>query len=389
MMCALFLMLLLDTGSMKERIKNLQKGLASEGSCNIILVFLLAGGFSGITRGAGCMQEAVMALIHYLPPAYVICGLFLLTCAASMGLGTSVGIIGLLGPFAMEVAQGNHTVALWCIGAVIGGAAFGDNLSLISDTSIAASQTIGVAPQKKFAANLRVAVWACLGVLAVYIFGNVPVVHYVSCCPVDTISWWKLLPYALVIVVALMGVPVIAALFSITLFTGLINILFTDYTFVSFAQDWQKGMWSMMPITLLTFLLGALQAFIVRRGGVKFLEKKYPKPYIAELIIAKMGVLWTLLFANNTVAILFSGRSVKKIVEKNNLSAANAASVLDIFATATKCVIPHGTQLLLGASFVGCSPISIMPYCLYSFALALSALLFLLVRVNTTHKTGA
>lgn len=373
---ALFVSLLFDKGPFSERVKLLNKGLAREGSANIIAIFILVGGLSGVTQGSGCMQEAVTAIMHYIPPGYVISAVFLLTCLASMALGTSNGVISLLGPFAAELAQGNKATALWCLGAVVSGAAFGDNLSLISDTSIAASQTINVAPRDKFYANAPIALCACCMLLGFYALYGIPKVSYLPLCD-QGITYWQLLPYVTVITISLLGVPVLIAAFVTTFFTLILNITLSDYTLIAFSKDWLKGMWGMMPITILTFFLGALQSFIVRHGGVQFLERKYKTPHIATAVIAKMGVVSTVLFANNTVAILFSGYTVKKIVQKNNLSPALGASILDIFATATKCIIPHGTQLLLASSFIGCSPLTLLPYCGYSFALVLSSLFFL------------
>ena len=371
---ALFLTVLLDKGKLEERVQNLNTGLGGNSAAGIIPILILAGGFSGVTQGSGCMQEAVTAIMTHIAPPYVISCLFLLTCLAALGLGTSMGVISLLGPFAVELSQGNTHVALWCLGAVVSGAAFGDNLSIISDTSIASSQTVGVCPRSKFLANLPPALCACLGVLCVYVIFGAPDVYYVPLCSTH-VSYWQLLPYLTIIVISLLGIPVLYALFITTLLTLALNIILRDYTFIKFSADWMKGLWSMMPITVLTFLLSGLHNFIVRHGGISFLEKTYKSPYRAEIVIAKMGVICTILFANNTVAILFAGHSVKNIVKKNNLSPAVGASLLDIFATVTKCAIPHGTQLLLASSLIGCSPLSVIPYCVYSFALSISALI--------------
>jgi len=376
-MFALVVSVFLDHGKWSERVGRLYEGLANENTTGIIIIFLLAGGYSAIAKGSGCMQEVIAMTTHFFSPSYVLCGIFALSCIVGMALGTSMGVIGLFGPLAVEIAQGNVDIATWTLGAVVSGAAFGDNLSIISDTSIAAAHTIGVSPRAKFVENLKVAMCACLLVFVLYLCFDVPEIHYVADMPHNDIVWWRVAPYFLIILTAFLGVPVPIVLFGSIFLTGLLAVALSDYTLVGCASDWQKGMFSMMPITILTFLLGALQHFVMRQGGIKFLEKKYANPYVAALVIMKMGIIWTVTFANNTVAILFSGHSVRKITEKNDINPAFAASFLDMFATATKCIIPHGTQLLLAGSFMGISPLQIMPYCFYSFTLAFSALLFL------------
>ena len=370
-MPALFLTLLLDKGSMEERTDALCRGFSNQGIAGMLFIFFLAGGFSAVTKGVGCVQEAVLFTKSYLPESAILCGTFLVSSIISMALGTSMGVIGVLGPFVVEMAKGDKSAVLWLIGAVISGAALGDNLSLVSDTSIAASQTLGVRAHEKFLENARVALWATVLVVAGYLLsaiaGFAPGLDVQSVA--GSVVWWKLLPYLAIIVVALRGVPVVLALFGTTLFAAFLGIVFADYSLEAFAQDFKNGVFEMTEVAILSFCLGGLQSFVIRNGGADTVAKKYNSPRRAAWVIAKISLITDVIFANNTVAILFSGSTVKKIAQDNGVPKPFAASILDIFATATQCIIPHGAQLLLASSLVGCSPVAVMPFCFYSLAL--------------------
>ena len=282
-----------------------------------------------------------------------------------------MGVIGVLGPFVVQMAAGDQSIAFWLVGAVISGAAFGDNLSLVSDTSIAASQTVGVTPKQKFAENAKIALWASLAVVLIYL-----VCSYLGYAPnVDVgnsesqVVFWKLLPYVAIIVVALLGAPVVIALFGTTVFAALLGLFFGDYTLEGFAQDLKNGFFEMTEVAILSFCLGGLQAFVIRNGGIDKVARQYKSQRRASWVIAKFSFITDVIFANNTVSILFAGSTVKKIAENNKVPLAFSASLMDVFATASQCIIPHGAQMLLASSFLGCSPLEIMPYCLYSFAL--------------------
>ncbi|MCY4413474.1 MAG: hypothetical protein OXC30_00610 [Alphaproteobacteria bacterium] len=378
-MPALFLSVLLDSGSLKKRVDNLCKGFANEGIAAMLFIFFLAGAFSEVSKGIGSVQEAVLITQEFLPSGAILPGIFFVSCLISMALGTSMGVIGVVGPFAVELAHGDSLAALWLIGAVVSGSAFGDNLSLVSDTSIAASQTVGVTPKEKLIANAPTALIACISVIVLYgifsAFGATPILGNENIAA--DISWWKLLPYVMVTGLALAGIPVTLSLFGSILFAALLGISFSDYSATTFAEQFKEGIFSMKEVAILSFFLGGIQAFIVRHKGLEILEKSYKNPYRASWFIAKISIISDIIFANNTIAILFSGQSVKRIAEKNKLQAAKAASTLDVFATATQCIIPHGAQILLASSIVSQSPINIMPFCFYPLALYVIGALFL------------
>jgi len=377
-MPALFLVILLDKGGWEERTTALCKGFANPGIAGMLFIFFLAGGFAAVTKGVGCVQEAVLVTKAYLPDSAILCGAFVVASLISMSLGTSMGVIGVLGPFVVEMAQGDAQAVLWLIGAIVGGAAFGDNLSLVSDTSIAASQTVGVSARDKFLANARIALISAAVVVIFYLLSSA--LQWAPALKQTTISesvvWWKLLPYPLIITLALLGCPVVLALFGTTLFAALLGILFSDYSLVALASDFKNGIFDMTEVAILSFCLGGLQAFVVRHGGASTIERRYATPKKAVGVIAKMSTLTDVIFANNTVSILFVGSAVKNIAQKNNLSLPFAASLMDIFATATQCLIPHGAQLLLASSLAQCSPIALMPYCIYSFALYICSIAY-------------
>ena len=233
----------------------------------------------------------------------------------------------------------------------------------------------------KFLSNLRVAILASLFVVGVYGLGAV--CNFVPALEVTASSgsvvWWKLFPYIFIIVIAMLGTPVVIALFVAMFFTSFLGIIFEEYSWTAFAQDFKNGIFDMTEVAILSFCLGGLQSFVIRSGAANTIAKKYPSPRKASWVIAKISVITDIIFANNTVAILFSGATVKKIAEHNNIPKPFSASLMDIFATATQCVIPHGAQLLLASTLVGCSPLSIMPFCFYSFALYVCGVVFLCI----------
>ena len=369
-------LVLLGRGSWEQRIDDFAKGLADKGVALMILVFFVAGGFSSAVKYIGGVDAAVMLIKSCSTGVGVLPVTFLLSCFLSLSLGTSMGVIALVAPFAVEIAGADVALQIWLVGAVVGGAAFGDNLSLVSDTSIAASQTLGVSPLHKFKENAKVAIPATIITVLLYVFcsqkGGAASFSEALPSGVDIV---KVLPYVLVIVLSFLRVPVVLALLVGALCALVIGLCFSK-GLLGFFDAYKTGVLEMAEVAILSFFLGGLKSFIQEDELGAFVSSSPHKNGYIQ--IAKMGVVSDLIFANNTVAILFVGPVVKILAKKKNLSLAESASTLDIFATCVQCLIPYGAQLLLAASIVKASPlklaiVSLYPWCLGALALCLLA----------------
>lgn len=359
--------------------------LQGMGDANILLmclIFLLAGAFANVTRQIGAVDAVVALGVGALPAALILPGLFLVASFLSLAIGTSMGTIAAVTPIALGVSDAAGIDRALVVGAVIGGATFGDNLSVISDTAIAAARTQGCTVREKFRENARIALPAAL--LTVLFLAWVGDASPVTTG--DSASPWLIMPYVLVLVLAVIGLDVLVVLTIGLLFAGLIGFVLgdQDYSLSGFSNDIYAGFESVIEITLLALFIGGLGALIKAAGGLDWLARQiatfargHSGRRAGEWSIAALAAATDVFTANNTVAILISGGLARDIAERHDVPAARAASLLDIFVCSVQSLLPYGAQILLAASLAGLSPLALVGKAHYCWLLVAVTILFM------------
>ncbi len=362
--------------------QTLLQGMGDGNVMLMCLIFLLAGAFATVSKAIGAVDAVVALGLGALPAGLILPGLFLVAAFVSLSIGTSMGTLAAVVPIALGVADAAGLDRVLVTSAVLGGAMFGDNLSIISDTTIAATRSQGAEMRDKFRENFRIALPAAIAtVVLLATLGDAAPVE----AP-DTASPWLVLPYAVVLGLALAGLDVVLVLGIGLVVSGVFGfVLAQEYDVVSFAGDIYLGFESMVEITLLSILIGGLAALIKATGGLAWLAQviaKFARGHTGrrsgELSIAALAAGSDALTANNTVAILVTGSLAKDIAQRHGISPRRAASVLDIFACVVQGVLPYGAQILLAASLAAVSPLALAGSVYYCWLLALSAIGFML-----------
>jgi Na+/H+ antiporter NhaC len=362
--------------------QTLLQGMGDSNVMLMCLIFLLAGAFATVSKAIGAVDAVVALGLGALPASLILPGLFLVAAFVSLSIGTSMGTVAAVVPIALGVADAAGLDRVLVIGAVLGGAMFGDNLSIISDTTIAATRSQGAEMRDKFRENFKIALPAAIATIV--LLGTLG-----DAAPVeapDAASPWLVLPYVLVLGLALAGLDVVLVLGIGLVASGIFGfVLAKDYDVVSFAGDIYLGFESMVEITLLSILIGGLAALIKVTGGLDWLAQviaKFARGHTGrrsgEISIAALAAGSDALTANNTVAILVTGSLAKDIAQRHGISPRRAASVLDIFACVVQGVLPYGAQILLAASLAAVSPLALAGSVHYCWLLALSAVAFML-----------
>ena len=339
------------------------------GNSNVMLmalIFLLAGAFSGVAKGMGAVDATVNFALSIIPQNFLIIGLFIIACFISLAMGTSVGTIVALVPIGLGISEHTGLAVALVTAAVIGGAMFGDNLSIISDTTITAVRTQGAQMKDKFRVNFWIVLPAAL--MTSVIFG---VLTWGEAAPIAHVDYSliKIVPYLIVIVLALMGMNVFFVLtLGITL-AGVVGLVDGSYQLMDVIQQVGDGMASMYNMAFLAILIAGMVEIIKFNGGIEFIlqaiMKRISTSKGAEFGIAGLVALTNLATANNTIAILIAGPLAKDIATQYNIEPRKAASLLDVFSCMVQGVLPYGAQFLVAASLAGISPLNILPYSFY------------------------
>ncbi|CCU78963.1 Methionine transporter MetT [Halanaerobium saccharolyticum subsp. saccharolyticum DSM 6643] len=377
---------LMGSGSMEERVSSFVKGAGENNVIIMCMIYLLAGAFSTVSQAVGGVDATVNLGLSIIPSQFLLPGLFLIAAFIATAMGTSMGTIGAVVPIAVGIASKAALPLPLTIGAVIGGAMFGDNLSIISDTTIAATQTQGVEMRDKFKMNLLIVLPAAILTLVFLFFSGETAVQ-ASQYSYELI---KVVPYIAVLFFALIGVNVFMVLFGGMLLSGLIGIVFGDFTFIAMAQEAYAGFNSMTEVFFLSMFAGGLAAMIRKEGGLQYLiytiSSKINSSKGAELGIAALVSVTDVCTANNTVAIIISGPLAKNIAIENDVDLRRSASLLDIFACVWQGIIPYGAQILLAGSLAKISPIQIIPNLHYNFLVLLAGLLAIYFAFPSAEK---
>lgn len=339
------------------------------GNSNVMLmalIFLLAGAFSSVAKGMGAVDATVNFALSIIPQNFLIIGLFIIACFISLAMGTSVGTIVALVPIGLGISEHTGLAVALVTAAVIGGAMFGDNLSIISDTTITAVRTQGAQMKDKFRVNFWIVLPAAF--MTSVIFG---VLTWGEAAPITHVDYSliKIVPYLIVIVLALMGMNVFFVLtLGITL-AGVVGLVDGSYQLMDVIQQVGDGMAGMYNMAFLAILIAGMVEIIKFNGGIEFIlqaiMKRISTSKGAEFGIAGLVALTNLATANNTIAILIAGPLAKDIATQYNIEPRKAASLLDVFSCMVQGVLPYGAQFLVAASLAGISPINILPYSFY------------------------
>ena len=384
----------------EEKIKVITKGVGDENIITMCLVFLAAGGFSGAVRAAGGVDSTVNFCLSILPSSVAVMGLMLIGCFISLSMGTSMGTIAALSPIAAGISEKTGFSAALCIGAVVCGAMFGDNLSMISDTTIAAVKTQGCDMKDKFRENLKIVLPAAIITLVLFL-----VLASGGEYRVDgelTYDFWKILPYLVVLVGALVGINVFIVLVAGTVLSLIVGVatgaIAWDQVFTVVFQgpDGGGGIKNMYDITVISIVVAGVIGLVKANGGIDFIlsaiRRHVHTQKGAQLGIAALSSLVDISTANNTIAIVMAGPIAKDISTEFDISPRRTAALLDIFTSVWQGIIPYGAQLLYacaGAGTLGVmlNPLDLLPYLYYPILMGVSALLFILFHGKKKAKS--
>lgn len=357
----------------------------------MLWVFILAGAFAAIARQIGAVDATVNLIVSVFPPQYMVPMLFFAGCFISFSVGTSVGTVVALAPLAVNMATATGGDIPFFIGAVLGGAFFGDNLSFISDTTIAATRSQGVAMADKFKANLWVAVPASVVTLLFYLIEG----GELSCARMEAsgsdVPLWLVVPYLVVIVTAALGVNVTVVL-TLAIAVGFVFGMLAGFSPIDMATEAGAGIESMGELIIITLLASGMLGVIKAAGGITFILQGLTSRVSGQrgaqgVIVALVGLV-NLCTANNTVAIITVGGIAREIAARFGIDRRKAASLLDSASCVVQCLIPYGAQTLLATSLAGISPAAPFPYLYYPWALAGMIVLSIVFRFPRMRPAG-
>lgn len=361
------------------KLKVMATGVADENILTMCLVFLVAGAFSGAISAAGGADSTVNLFLTFLPIRFAVAGLFLISCFVSLSMGTSVGTISALAPFAVAMSKATGFDVVLCVAAVASGAMFGDNLSMISDTTIAAVRTQGCEMKDKFRMNFFIVLPAAVITFLLFLFltpagsGSLTIGAY---------DVWKVLPYLVVLVGAIIGINVFLILILGSVLSLFVGVATGAFAWTQVFSVMGNGITAMYDITVISIVVACIGALVKEYGGIQwiieYVGRRTKTKRGAQLSIGALVAAVDVATANNTVAIVMTGSIAKDIGEKYGIAPKRTASLLDIFASVMQGILPFGAQLLYASAGTGVSAMKIMPYMFYCYLMAISALVFIL-----------
>ena len=370
-----------DIPKTDDKVAIFSEGAGNRNVLLMIWIFVLAGAFAATARDIGAIDATVNATLHILPGNLIYAGLFLAACFISMAIGTSVGTIVALVPIATGIAAEAGISIPFMTAIIVGGAFFGDNLSFISDTTVAATKSQGCSMRDKFRVNLWIAAPAAILVTALYVLLGLSVQAAPSTTPVQ---WLGLVPYLLVIGLALAGMNVVTVLALGIGVNGLIGWCTGAYDFVGWMASIGAGIGSMGELIIVSLLAGGMLELIRYNGGLQFiidgLTRRIAGRRPAALSIAALVSLVNLCTANNTIAIITVGPLARDITQRFGLDPRKTASILDTVSCLVQGIIPYGAQMLMASGLAGVSAVAIIGHLYYPFALGIVALLSIVFR---------
>lgn len=366
---------------LEQRIQQFSQGAANKNILLMIWIFVLAGAFAHSAKAMGAIDAAVNLTLHILPDNLLIAGIFIAACFISLSIGTSVGTIVALTPVAVGLAEKTGVELPFMVAVVIGGSFFGDNLSFISDTTIASTKTQGCRMRDKFHINSMIVVPAAVITLTTYFFLGLSVTAPTQ---VQHIEWVKVIPYIIVLGTAVAGMNVILVLLIGILASGIIGMATGGFNLFDWFGAMGSGITGMGELIIITLLAGGMLETIRYNGGIDFIIRKLTSHVGnkrgAELSIAALVSIANLCTANNTIAIITTGPIAKDIARRFKLNPIKTASILDTFSCFVQGIIPYGAQMLIAAGLANISPLSIIGNLYYPFTMGICALGAILFR---------
>ena len=368
--------------SFNKKIEVIAKGVGEENIITMSLIFLCAGGFSGAVTAAGGVDSTVNLGLSLIPAHFAVAGLFLIGCFISVSMGTSMGTIAALAPIAVGISEKTGFALSICIGAVVCGAMFGDNLSMISDTTIAAVKTQGCEMKDKFKANFFIVLPAAIITVLIFWFVTRNMNFHLE----ENLSYslWEVLPYMVVLLGALIGINVFVVLISGIVISLIVGVSMGHIALSEMFQVVGNGVTSMYDITVISIIVACIVSLVKEHGGIQFIlnliKSKINGRRGAEFGIALLALFVDACTANNTVAIVMTGPIAKEISEEFDVDPRRSAALLDMFTSVGQGIIPYGAQLLSAATLTGLTPLQIIPNLYYPLLMGVCGVLAIIFR---------
>ena len=364
--------------SLQERVAVFSEGASDKNIMYMIWIFILAGIFAATAKSMGAVDATVHFTMRFVPAEFLPAGIFIAACFVSLSIGTSVGTIVALTPVVTGLATQMGADTAQIVAIVVGGAFFGDNLSFISDTTIAATMTQGCNMKDKFRTNLLIVLPAALLSLGLYIFLGLSE----GADGVDATSvaeWYKTIPYLLVLICAIGGMNVLVVLVLGIVATAVIGLASGSLSGVSFCEAADDGVIAMCELIVITLMAGGLMNMVKQSGGFEFVTRVITRRISgkrgAEAAIAGLTVLTDICTANNTIAIITTGHIARDLSERYGVSPRKSASLMDTASCFAQGALPYGAQLLMASGLAGISPLEIIPHLYYPMAIGVMVVL--------------
>ena len=380
---AVYAIIITHKMSLNERIDCFSRGAANTRIMYMIWIFVLAGAFAKTTAAMGAIDATVVLARNAIPANYLPAGIFIATCFVSLSIGTSVGTIVALTPIVTTLAGQIGCDVAWMVAIVVGGAFFGDNLSFISDTTIAATQSQGCSMRSKFYTNIILVAPAAIVTLLIYAFsGNS--ISTVEAPPMTYNEVLKCLPYVIVILVALCGVNVLVVLLLGIVSAAILGLSYGSFNGIEFFTHIGNGVMGMGELIIVTMLAGGVLEMVRLNGGIDYLIKivtsRISSKRGAEFAITGLTALANICTANNTIAILSVGDISRDIAKQYKISPRRSASLMDTASCFVQGIIPYGAQLLMASGLAIISPVAIIPSLYYPMCVGVMIVVSILVK---------
>lgn len=375
--------------SFNKKIEVIAKGVGEENIITMSLIFLCAGGFSGAVTAAGGVDSTVNLGLSLIPAHFAVAGLFLIGCFISVSMGTSMGTIAALAPIAVGISEKTGFALSICIGAVVCGAMFGDNLSMISDTTIAAVKTQDCEMKDKFKANFFIVLPAAIITVLIFWLAT----RNMSFQLEENLNYslWEVLPYMVVLLGALIGINVFVVLISGIVISLIVGVSMGHIALSEMFQVVGSGVTSMYDITVISIIVACIVSLVKEHGGIQFIlnliKSKINGRRGAEFGIALLALFVDACTANNTVAIVMTGPIAKEISEEFDVDPRRSASLLDMFTSVGQGIIPYGAQLLSAATLTGLTPLQIIPNLYYPLLMGVCGILAIIFLPQSRKTT--
>lgn len=372
---------------LSERISRFSAGASDPNIMLMLWIFILAGAFAQSAKAMGAIDATVNLALQILPDNLLLGGIFIAACFISLSVGTSVGTIVALTPVAVGIAAKTGVELPFMVAIVVGGAFFGDNLSFISDTTIAATKTQGCRMKDKFKVNSLIVLPAALLVLTFYIVEGWHVQAPAQLAPIE---WIKVIPYLVVLGTAIAGLNVMLVLLLGIGITGFIGLCNSSFDVFGYFGAMGNGITGMGELILITLLAGGMLEMIRYNGGIAYIIERLTRHVnskrLAEFCIAGLVCLANLCTANNTIAIITTGPIARNIAGRFGVDKRKSASILDTFSCFVQGIIPYGAQMLIAAELAGISPLSIIRYLYYPILIGICGLIAILLRYPRSYS---